>query len=254
MQLKTEVFEQALKEHLHLLGLEEHPLYDMMYTHQVNWVSRLDSALSNIEPFLPYPWSQCKALDIGCGIGTASVMLARRGCLLTVGIDLSRHFMGLGMARKLNAICGCKACFNQSDAASLPFASRSFDLCFCDWVVEHVNHTDQLLQEAYRVLHPNGILYLSTNNRLYPIEPHSQLWGVNYLPQKLAARYVAWRGRAILDYTWDVHAFVPPILKSMVRKSGFEIVSSWNSLSYISVIPTRISDLLAKCVYIVAQR
>jgi len=49
----------------------------------------------------------------------------------------------------------------QADAASLPFKGGCFDAVVCAEVLEHVAAPVKLLEEAYRVLHADGILLMS---------------------------------------------------------------------------------------------
>ena len=46
----------------------------------------------------------------------------------------------------------------------LPFESESFDVVHANQVIEHVRRTDLLLREIRRVVKPDGIVCISTNN------------------------------------------------------------------------------------------
>lgn len=48
-----------------------------------------------------------------------------------------------------------------SDAHQLPFKKESFDCIICNAVLEHVTQPQKILAEAYRVLKPKGILWVS---------------------------------------------------------------------------------------------
>lgn len=50
-----------------------------------------------------------------------------------------------------------------ASAEKLPFADASADGIVLAWVIEHLPHPEQALQEAHRVLKRGGRLYLSTN-------------------------------------------------------------------------------------------
>jgi SAM-dependent methyltransferase len=74
----------------------------------------------------------------------------------------------------------------QGDACSLPFADGQFDVVFSNAVVEHVGSRDrqrQLVSEAIRV---GRRVFLTTPNRRFPIEVHTRLPLVHWLPEALS--------------------------------------------------------------------
>jgi SAM-dependent methyltransferase len=46
----------------------------------------------------------------------------------------------------------------------IPFNDKSFDVCFSIEVIEHLNNPQNMIDEAHRILRPDGRLYLSTPN------------------------------------------------------------------------------------------
>jgi hypothetical protein len=73
--------------------------------------------------------------------------------------------------------------FVQADALNLPFSDSSFDYVHSSAVIEHVgSHRNQteLLRELWRVAR-RGI-FVTTPNRWFPIEVHTVLPLVHYLP------------------------------------------------------------------------
>ena len=46
----------------------------------------------------------------------------------------------------------------------LPFKNNSFDLILCLAVIEHIENVDNFMEQAFRVLKPGGLFYLSTPN------------------------------------------------------------------------------------------
>ena len=76
----------------------------------------------------------------------------------------------------------------QGDACALPFADGAFDIVFSNAVIEHVGGRErqrQLVAEALRV---GRRVFLTTPNRLFPIEVHTRLPLGHWLPQGLAHR------------------------------------------------------------------
>jgi len=102
------------------------------------------------------------ALDVGCGTGVVSRELASRlpGGQV-VGIDPSPVF--LAKARKLSAdISNLK--FVEGDCRRLPYCSESFDILVFHTTLSHVPRPDEAIQEAFRVLRPNGVLAVFDGN------------------------------------------------------------------------------------------
>jgi SAM-dependent methyltransferase len=74
----------------------------------------------------------------------------------------------------------------QGDATALPFENGSFDVVFSNAVIEHVGSREQqraLVSEALRV---GRRVFLTTPNRLFPLEVHTRLPFVHWLPDRVA--------------------------------------------------------------------
>jgi len=74
----------------------------------------------------------------------------------------------------------------QGDACDLPFEDGAFDVVFSNAVIEHVGGRERqrrLVSEAIRV---GRRVFITTPNRLFPVEVHSRLPLVHWLPDTLA--------------------------------------------------------------------
>lgn len=101
---------------------------------------------------LPFVNAGSKILDIGCG-AKGSLLYALSPYIESgIGIDKraqSRHDGNLEI----------KECF--FDGAMLPFSNDSFDCVTMLAVLEHLEHREKILNEAYRILKPGGILLIT---------------------------------------------------------------------------------------------
>ena len=71
----------------------------------------------------------------------------------------------------------------QGDACALPFADGSFDIVFSNAVIEHVGDVERqrlFVNEAVRV---GRRVFLTTPNRWFPLEVHTRLPLVHWLPK-----------------------------------------------------------------------
>jgi len=85
----------------------------------------------------------------------------------------------------------------QGDACALPFEDGAFDIVFSNAVIEHVGGRDrqrQLVSEAIRV---GRRLFITTPNRRFPVEVHTRLPLVHWLPDALSHRVYDLTGREI---------------------------------------------------------
>jgi len=76
----------------------------------------------------------------------------------------------------------------QGDACALPFADGEFDVVFSNAVIEHVGGRERqrrLVSEALRV---GRKVFITTPNRRFPVEVHTRLPLVHWLPDSLSHR------------------------------------------------------------------
>ena len=111
-------------------------------------------------------WARGKrVLDVACGEGYGSALLARHAAHVT-GVDVSpdaiahagREYAKLGNARFVRASC-----------TAMPLLDASIDLAVSFETLEHIAGQEAFLDELARVLTPGGLLVLSCPNKLeYP--------------------------------------------------------------------------------------
>ena len=97
-------------------------------------------------------------LDLGCGIGGPSRVLANEfGCKVT-GIDLTPEF--IEAARALTERCGLSGSvqFDTGNALDLPYSDGTFDVAWTQHVVMNIEDRATFYREAARVLKPRGRL------------------------------------------------------------------------------------------------
>ena len=90
---------------------------------------------------------------------------------------------GEGFRRRYPAVRYVRA-----DACELPFRDGEFDLYFSNAVIEHVGDRERqrrLVEEAVRVARR---AFVTTPNRWFPVEVHTRLPLVHWLPDEAAAR------------------------------------------------------------------
>ena len=106
-------------------------------------------------------------LDVACGSGFGSEMLADAGAHFVVAVDVS-----LEAAREARVAVGDRAGVFASDGTRLGLKSGSIDLVASFETLEHVEDQEVFLDEVRRVLAPGGLLVVSTPNALVtrPIE------------------------------------------------------------------------------------
>jgi SAM-dependent methyltransferase len=95
----------------------------------------------------------CRALDLGCGHGMASIVLARRGAHVTA-LDLSPGY--LAEAGRRAGANGIDLDLVQATGEALPFAPASFDRIWGNAVLHHLD-LRRAAGELERVLAPGGV-------------------------------------------------------------------------------------------------
>ena len=97
-----------------------------------------------------------KALEIGCGIGETTILLAEKySRLMITAVDCDKE--QIEKARKNKKLKNVK--FQQGDATKLKFKNSSFDYVIETNTFHHIKNYSKAIKEVYRVVKKNGIFY-----------------------------------------------------------------------------------------------
>lgn len=189
---------------------EASDMYEL-YTTNKNWVTNYyyQLRLKPIEQLCSKPG---RLLDVGCASGV----------FLAVARELGWETYGFEPQESTSRIARDKLDLNIFSATSLRdyFPDEYFDVVSIWDVLEHTMDPMGILKDINRVLKPGGILQLRTPNidsMLFYITRKNWLW---LIPPA------------------HLYYFFPAILKTMLRKAGFQVIEEKTILSstYLSLI------------------
>lgn len=103
------------------------------------------------------PPSPARVVDLGCGTGSITALLAGEGYVVH-GMDLSERMVAIARTKLVNA--GLFAEVVQGDAAHPPFRPASFDVVFARHVLWALPDPEVGLAHWTRLLRPGGRLVL----------------------------------------------------------------------------------------------
>lgn len=115
----------------------------------------LEAWTTLLDAWLPHP--QAKILDIGCGTGSLTVVLAGLGHLVT-GIDLSPVM--ISYAERKAARAGLPLSFHVMEASFPRFSSQQFDGIICRHLLWSLPNIADVLRHWVTLLKPGGRLLL----------------------------------------------------------------------------------------------
>jgi ubiquinone/menaquinone biosynthesis C-methylase UbiE len=108
-----------------------------------------------------------RIFDLGCGIGVAERILREQfNDAIIVGADLSCKSLMQAIRQGLS-----HAGFICASGDALPLNDGSIDLIYCNGVFHHTPAENRLkvLRELYRILKPDGQVFISENNPANPL-------------------------------------------------------------------------------------
>jgi SAM-dependent methyltransferase len=98
-----------------------------------------------------------KVLDIACGKGTTSILIAKRFDCKVVGVDISpdliKEAKDLAIKNKVDNLID----FQVADATRLPFNDNEFDVSIAQAMLVLIDDKESVIKEALRVINPTGL-------------------------------------------------------------------------------------------------
>jgi 2-polyprenyl-6-hydroxyphenyl methylase/3-demethylubiquinone-9 3-methyltransferase len=165
-----------------------------------------------------------RLLDIACGPGFDTKSWSDLG-FQCVGIDIDKNLIKQAIITNKNN----NADLLSSRSEALPFKNDSFDICVMSSLLEHVNNWHGSLKECHRVLRKQGVLFVSTTNRLCPYQGEVDKvplysWMPNILKKKILAWIIKNRPDLIKYAKYPaINWFTHFKLKKVLKKMGFEV-------------------------------
>ena len=114
---------------------------------------------------LPSSVHGLRCLELGCGAGQNSIVLAKRGADCTA-VDCAEAQLAHG--RALAAEAGVSICFDQADMEALPLTKLGrFDLVHSTYALPFTRQPDLCIRTCFELLRPDGVLLLTTAHPVY---------------------------------------------------------------------------------------
>jgi ubiquinone/menaquinone biosynthesis C-methylase UbiE len=152
-------------------------------------------------------------LDIGCGEGYNTRLLARRGARMTA-IDIAEVFVTHAQQAETDEPLGID--YRVASAVELPFGDAIFDFATGFMSLMDVPETDRVLAEAYRVIKPGGFLQFSISHPCFDTPHRRNLRDANHRTYAIEVGDY-YRGREGEIDEWLFKA-APPEVKQGLRK------------------------------------
>lgn len=122
-----------------------------------------------------------RVLDLGCGVGTPGVRIARLSGAHVTGISVSKEQVARANALAEESGLADRARFQRADAMDLPFEDGSFDGVIALESIIHMPDRAQVLAQVGRVLRPGGRLVLTDFFERAPLAPEGRAAVQRYL-------------------------------------------------------------------------
>ena len=100
----------------------------------------------------------------------------------------------------------------QGDALALPFGDGEFDIVFSNAVLEHVGGRERQRRFVSEALRVGRRVFLTTPNRRFPVEVHTRLPLVHWLPERAANGVLEALHK---DFAKDIHLLSRRSLESL---------------------------------------
>lgn len=138
------------------------------YEHRAEYLFTLFDVPSDIDYYLDVGAGHCDDTLVFGRESKQVLALDQRFWNISTNLDIKR--------KKLTMI--------KADGRKLPFKAGVFQMISLFSVLEHIQEKSDTLSEVFRVLSKNGVILIQIPNRYFPIELHSGLPMINYIPHE----------------------------------------------------------------------
>jgi 2-polyprenyl-3-methyl-5-hydroxy-6-metoxy-1,4-benzoquinol methylase len=167
-----------------------------------------------------------RVADIGCGAGTQCRIWARDGHTV-FGCDVNEGLIELARHRAQEEGLAATTSFQLASAESLPLGDCSVDVCLLPELLEHVVDWERCLDECSRIVRPGGLLFLSTTNKLCPVQQEFDLPLYSWYPSAIKRHFeklsTTTRPELVNHATYPaIHWFSFYTLRKELARRGFD--------------------------------
>ena len=166
-----------------------------------------------------------RILDIGCGSGGRTVVLAHTGARL-VGIDPAINAIKASILRGLlspeldiNFLIG--------EGEYLSFSGESFDLVTSFYSLEHTKDMKKVVSEVNRVLKKSGFFYCELPNSFFPQESHYRIFWFPLAPKWFNRIYLRIRRKDVRGLE-DINRISREGMIKQLKEVGFTDIQDVN--------------------------
>ena len=124
--------------------------------------------------------------------------------------------------------------FAQTDGSTLPFEDRAFDIAFSSAVLEHVGDHDaqrRFLQEMTRV---SKRFYLTTPNRKFPLDLHTFLPVIHWLPRAQHQQILRMLGKDFWASTDNLNLITAGQLRAFMPADSVVVIDGHRTAGVVS--------------------
>jgi len=132
--------------------------------------------------------------------------------------------------------------FRHGDVRHLPFQDKEMDVVFSSAVIEHIGNDEnqqRMIAECVRVA-KKGV-FITTPNRWHPIEVHTLLPFIHWLPKKLHRKLLKFFGYLFYSQEENLNLVDKKKLKTFCQKLGIQnftihYIKTWGIMSNLMLV------------------
>lgn len=128
-----------------------------------------------------------RVLDVGSSSGEVSSHLVGMKKIICLDIDQNALKLGRKKFAHLKNLS-----FLKFDGVNIPYPDNSFDLIILRRVIECAQKPQLLIDEVFRVLKPQGLIYFESHNIIWP-DPNWDFWV--FVPSKIKKFFINLAGK-----------------------------------------------------------